>query len=452
MISEKNYVNGRIEVLEMTFERIKYYYNGTDEAVSKAISEFQKEYGLDIIVRIDNEIIYINRPSKIPIGIFGNRLFYVYEDQATTYSENPEVVFLNKGEEHEEVALYGKFESNGETVYVDIIIHMEAINASLDAFFESILMNSLIVILISLFFAIIMSRVVSKPISEMEFTISALSKLDFKTKLSENWKVKEIAEVSASINSMSSKLEESIFQLSKANEQLKKDIDLQKKLERMRKEFIANVSHEMKTPVALLQIYGENLKNNVKNIDRDFYLDTIIEETNNLNELIVKMLDVSSLDSDFNKMEFEKFSLSELTTSIVDSFEPILEKYNCIIDISPNIEVNGDKGYIKQAIGNYMNNAISHTKTGEEIVIKLYVENEKAIFSIYNQGVPVAEEDIEYIWDSFYRVDKARSRKEKNIGMGLYIVRTVINKHEGSYEVRNLEQGVEFSFSLKVSE
>ncbi len=448
VFSKNNYIDSRSEVLEEAFNVITENYNGTHFSVRSAVSELQEEYGIDIIVRTDNKIIYINQPHKIKSDGFGNNFFYLYGDYSESYSKKPEAVLKENEQGKEQLALFGQFESFGETIYVDIVIHMDAINSSLAAFFETTIINSIVVLLISLIVAAILSRFVAKPISEMEATIAALSKLEFKTKLSENWRVKEISNVSASINTMSSKLEESISELSEANIQLKKDVDAQKKLVKMRKEFVANVSHEMKTPLALLQIYAENLNSNIENIDKDFYLNTILEETNNLNELVASMLDISALENDYNQMHLEELNLTDLASHLTESMKPLLNDFDLEIFLEDNIIIMGAEGYLKQAMSNYITNAISHTKAGEKIQIILTKENEKIVFKVYNKGNQINPEEFDYIWDSFYRVDKARNRDAKNIGMGLYIVKTIIDKHNGYCDVKNIDEGVEFKFAL----
>lgn len=155
---------------------------------------------------------------------------------------------------------------------------------------------------------------------------------------------------------MSRQLDRNMRELTAANEQLQKDIEYRKQIEGYRREFIAAVSHEMKTPLALLQIYTENLKNNIQGIDRDYYCDTIIEETEKLSKLITQMLEISSIDNGFLKLNFEDLDIAELCRDILREYQPILEEYQTSIDLEESAVVYGDIKYLEQVIKNILKN------------------------------------------------------------------------------------------------
>ncbi len=231
---------------------------------------------------------------------------------------------------------------------------------------------------------------------------------------------------------------------------MKSDIDTQKKLERMRREFVGNVSHEMKTPLSLLQLYADNLKNNVQSIDKDYYCDTIIEESSKLSEMVSSMLDMSSIESGLSKIELSKISLSGAALDLLTKVAPLTENYNLKIHIEDDIFIDGNLKYIEQAMRNYLSNALEHTCDGDLICVSLSSKDDMAVFSVYNTGQPISELDMPFLWDSFYRADKARVREGGNAGLGLHIVKTIVLAHGGIYNCQNLDDGVEFSFMLPI--
>lgn len=171
------------------------------------------------------------------------------------------------------------------------------------------------------------SKNISKPITDIEAVSKKIAALDFSYVADENCSAAELASLAKSINQMSGQHSFNMQQLTKANEQLQKDIEYRKQIEHYRREFIAGVSHEMKTPLALLQIYTENLKSNISGIDKDYYCDTIVEETENLSRMVSDMLEISSVDSGFITLSSEDVDVAELCRNILREYQPVLGEY-----------------------------------------------------------------------------------------------------------------------------
>ncbi len=309
------------------------------------------------------------------------------------------------------------------------------------------------VILLTVLGVIIFSRRLISPITQMEQVASRVADLDFTIKPVTNVRTRELDSLAQSIHVMSENLEEMITQLSTDNRSLWDKVENQEKLDRMRRQFVANISHEMKTPLSMLMMYSENLKLDLPNMDKEFYYDTIIQEASGLNAMVEQLLDTSAVENGLSQVDLQPMNLSHFVQEIVEKFLPMLEEYGFSQQVAQDIVVKGDGKYLEQAIRNYLNNAISHTKTGEKIALSLEREGEKAVFQVYNQGSPIAYEDLPYVWDSFYRADKSRNQTEgKRVGLGLYIVKTCISSHFGQVEVENRTDGVAFSFSLPLYE
>ncbi|MPN14713.1 Sensor histidine kinase ResE [bioreactor metagenome] len=165
----------------------------------------------------------------------------------------------------------------------------------------------------------------------------------------------------------------------------------------------------------------------------------------------MKLLDISSIENGLSKIQMEPIDFSSLVESIINKTEILFENYHLETAIKKNIQVSGNAEYLEQAIKNYISNALSHTDAGKTITIRLHSENNDAVFTVCNEGAHIQNDDLAHIWDSFYRSDKSRTRQEEvHAGLGLYIVKTVIEAHKGTYGAKNMENSVEFYFKIQI--
>lgn len=306
-------------------------------------------------------------------------------------------------------------------------------------------------LVVGIFIVAITSKNIAKPVKELSQIAASMQNLDFSRKYKTN-RTDEIASLGDSINSLSEKLENTINELYEKNEELIKDNELKSRIDTMRKEFIANASHELKTPVALIQGYAEGLRDNVATDEesRKIYTDVIIEETEKMDHIIRQMLNLMEIDGTEEILCRDKFSLSDLVEDAVSSFDVIIK--NKSIDVKTVFDndtfVYGDYGKIREAVTNFVSNAINHVDENKNIIISVKNTGDKASVSVYNSGVNISAEDIANIWERFYKVDKAHTRAYGGTGLGLSIVRSIIELHRGEYGVKNHPDGVEFYFIL----
>jgi len=301
------------------------------------------------------------------------------------------------------------------------------------------------------------SRKFGDPIAELNDIAKKMSNLDFSHKYKITDADDEINNLGKSINSMSNKLEKTIKQLRSTNIELEKDIEEKSKIDEMRKSFITDVSHELKTPIALIQGYSEGLLENV-NTDaesRKFYAEVILDETNKMDKLVKQLLELMKLE--YGKREFEdkEFNIVELEKEVVRKSQVIMEEKQVEVKFQTLEEINvlADGFYIEQVISNYITNAMKHVKevNGEKYVKienVVEVENNKVRVKVFNTGENIAEENIARIWNRFYKIDESRNRKEGGTGIGLSFVKAIMSNYDNSYGVINKENGVEFYFEL----
>lgn len=355
-LSKSFFVRQQKSMIAESYEQIKTGYGDDLDAVNDIAENLQDTYGIKTVISDNGEIVYSSgysfmmqrqRPGMNPI--FRNAEF----------TSTPTVSLIEgKGvlSDTDRLQLAGSFYHKGEEIRVLMTLQIAAIDNSVSVFTEANIYISIAVLIIGVLIALVVSKTISKPITNIEAVSKKIAKLDFSYFADERDSTLELASLAQSVNQMSRQLDRNMRELTAANEQLQKDIEYRKQIEGYRREFIAAVSHEMKTPLALLQIYTENLKNNIQGIDRDYYCDTIIEETEKLSKLITQMLEISSIDNGFLKLNFEDLDIAELCRDILREYQPILEEYQTSIYLEESAVVYGDIKYLEQVIKNILKN------------------------------------------------------------------------------------------------
>ena len=308
-------------------------------------------------------------------------------------------------------------------------------------------------LIIGIVAAFVLSSYISRPIKQLSNIAERMSELDFDVKYDGKDKG-EIGLLGNSMNNMSKKLEENISQLKAANLELQRDIDKKEKLEQMRTDFLSNVSHELKTPIALIQGYAEGLKEGITDDPEsmDFYCSVIMDEAAKMNDMVKRLLTLNQIEFGEDELVMERFDINELVKSVASANELRASqkelKITCDIKDTP-LYVWADEYKVEEVITNYISNAINHCCN--ENIIKVAVgqiDKENVRVSVFNTGKNIPEEDIEHIWEKFYKVDKARTREYGGNGIGLSIVKAIVESMGKKCGVNNLSDGVEFWFDL----
>ena len=294
---------------------------------------------------------------------------------------------------------------------------------------------------------------ITKPIVRLTEISTQMANLDFNAKYESSGE-NEVDVLGENINMLSDKLEETISELKTANSELLKDIEKRDKIEDMRQEFISNVSHELKTPIALIQSYSEGLKEGIIDDEesRDYYLDVIIDESNRMNLLVKDLMSLSELEFGNKPLEIERFDIVELLKNKIAASGIILKQNDIKLEFEEKdpLFVWSDEFRTEEVIQNYLSNAIHYCMN--EKIIKIFIEKkeETVRINVYNSGNPIKEEDMQYIWDKFYKADKARSRDYGGSGIGLSIVKAIMTSFDMDYGCSNTDDGVIFYFELPI--
>lgn len=335
--------------------------------------------------------------------------------------------------------------NGGYVIGVTALAEVNEVIGTMNSFY---IMIFIFVFILIISISYIYSKAMTKPLVEMSKIAQKISQCDFQYK----YKVTgedEIGILGSSLNSISDNLEKSLNDLQCSNEKLKEEMQLQKYQEEKRKELIANISHELKTPITIIQGTINGIKDGI--YTEEMYED-IIEETEKLNDLVKEMLEVSKLESPNFKLNKEPFDLYSLILKSQDKLKSMIEdkKLKVVVNYEDEAIVFGDEKRINQVVTNLFTNAIKYTSQGSNIDIGINYLNEtdEYLFKIRNFGVTLTEEEQEKIWDSFYRAEKSRNKRFGGTGLGLSIVKRILELHGSEYGVRSDENSVEFYFTI----
>ena len=262
----------------------------------------------------------------------------------------------------------------------------------------------------------------------------------------------EIDELGENFNKMSEELEKTISELKSVNNQLQKDIENKIRIDQQRQEFLNNVSHELKTPIALVQGYAEGLKENISDDpeSREFYCDVIMDEAAKMNKLVKNLLTLNHLEEGRDEVKMERFDIVSLIKGILQSMDIMIQQKEAKVSFEAEepVYVWADEFRIEEVVTNYTSNALNHLDGDREIEICVCPDGDRVRITVFNTGNPIPEADIPNVWKKFYKVDKARTREYGGSGIGLSIVKAIMESHNQEYGVRNYDNGVEFWFTL----
>lgn len=316
--------------------------------------------------------------------------------------------------------------------YIEIITPLSFIQEGLEISTRYHLLIIVLALIIGSSMSFVFSKKMTDPILELKEITQRISLLDFNIKFEKERK-DEIGELGYAINKMGGTLEKNIDEINKVNKKLMEDIENEKRLDKLRKEFIASVSHELKTPIAIIQGYAQGLMENIAETeeDRNFYCEIIVEESLKMDSLVKELLLITQMDSGYFKIEKEKVDLYQMIKDIRDKYSSKNREIKYIGE--KDIFAYCDEKYIDRVLENLVVNALKYSTGDREVTITVEdIENRYKVI-ISNESENLSEDDLENIWTPFYRVNKARDRDGH--GLGLAIVRGILENHKSNFGV-----------------
>jgi signal transduction histidine kinase len=419
---EKIEINQNIDIVIKDFEKITVYSTSED---------------------FTSNMLFIDKSSSTAINDFFEKKLTGSDQPFSTERLSDTKLSIDF------LVLYGKLD-NGYLVLLRTPI--ESIREAVQVINKFMILISLTTIILSSVLAYYISRSFTKPIQELNEIAKRITQLDFSKKYEGN-ATDEIGVLGSSINHLSNSLNTKIQELNKINLELEKDIEKTSKIAEMRNQFVSDVSHELKTPICLIQGYAEGLVDGVITDaeDKKYYCEVILDEANKMSKLTKELLDLSNLEYGNNALNIENFNIIELITNTLKKNEIIFRENEITVSFEHDkdcILAHGDIFRIEQVLTNYINNALKHVDENKMIKVNVTENNSKVKISIFNSGKNISEENLSRIWTKFYKEDVSRNREASGSGIGLSLVQAIMKKHNNNYGVENVSGGVEFWFEL----
>ena len=459
---EHYYISKKTEVLQEAVENLESLEMTTDDSgkynaeISDEMFKDSSENNLTwIIITADGQTVCSvgSNEDLLEARLVG----YAYDldqkkdDHAKVLQQNDKYVIQQVRDRFAGMEYVESWGELGNDCYFLIRTPLESIRESVSISNKFYFYVGILIIIVSGFVIWFVTKRITRPISELTLLSTKMSDLNFEAKY-QSHAGNEIDELGENFNRMSAQLEKTISELKSANNELQKDIENKERIDQMRQEFLNNVSHELKTPIALVQGYAEGLRENISDDpeSREFYCDVIMDEAAKMNKLVRNLLTLNQLESGRDEMTVERFDIVSLIRGVLQSMDIMIQQKEAKVSFEAKepVYVWADEFKIEEVVTNYTSNALNHLDGDREIEIRILVEADYVKITVFNTGKPIPEKDIPNLWNKFYKVDKARTREYGGSGIGLSIVKAIMEGLHQEYGVRNYDNGVEFWFTV----
>ena len=391
------------------------------------LSHYTKEEALFIIEDYSGRIVEEND---------GEFIFHLFK------SDSEELKQFNKNDTSQWCRL--TFVDTPEEYTVFFAKNTEKESQVVEALQKAVPVLSVVIIAVSIIAAFFYTVYMTTPIKRISKISKQMASLDF-SGLCTIRRTDEIGILAGSLNDLSGKLSSALSELQSANKQLQADIDKERKLERQRIDFFSAASHELKTPITIIKGQLQGMLYQVGRYkDRETYLAQSLEVTDTLEKMVQELLTLSRLDTPGYVCKKSKFDFSNLINERLLAHEDLFMQRELTVEksISPAVSVSGDRQLLQKVLDNLFGNAAVYSPAGNCIFVKLWQDTEKVKLTIENTGVHIPDEDIPKLLEAFYRVDQSRNRQTGGTGLGLYIVKTILDLHGAEIKIENTRQGV----------
>ena len=426
-----------------------------NESVSNIVLDYSNKHNITIALvdSMTNKAIYSSQREgdmfldRIQEGFIGNK--NIKKKDILYKSDNYTIILHNTPQNSSFIEGFG-YCSDNQTIVI-MSTPVAGLKESVNISNKFLIYVAIIGFIITVIITFLITKMITSPILQLAEISNKMGKLDFTARY-EGKRSDEIQTLGQNMNYMSDRLKKAISKLQEANEVLKEDIKRKEAIDEMRKDFIANVSHELKTPIALIQGYAEGLNEGLCEDEesRKYYTEVIMDESEKMNKMVKQLLTLSSLESGNSILHKENFNMTSLTDGVLSSISILIgeKKVKVDFDTSRDVFLYADEFKIEEVVTNYISNAIHHVNDNGTIKIDVSEDERNVYFSVYNTGNQIPEKDLANVWEKFFKVDKAHSRSYGGSGIGLSIVKAIVEAHGGAVNVVNKSDGVEFGFKI----
>ena len=405
------------ELSHIPKEEVQYFIQGYNDILTK---QYDDEFAFHLFQSSGNEIALSDLNE-----FTGNK---IDDYKSTDTTEEYEISFVDSTEAY--ILLLAK-NTNKES---QVVLALQ----------KTLPILSVAILLVSVIAAFFYTWYMTKPIKKISKLSKQMADMDFSGLCPTN-RTDEIGVLSHSLNDLSKKLAAALSELQEANQKLQADIDMERRLEKQRVEFFAAASHELKTPITIIKGQLQGMLYQVGRYkDRETYLAQSLEITDTLGKMVQELLTISRLDTPGYTCKKSNLNLSNFIIDRVTAFEDLFTQKDLTVEqsISPEVYILGDMQLLQKALDNLLGNAAAYSGAGNQVLIKLWKETEATTLTIENTGAHIPDEAIPKLFEPFYRVDQSRNRQTGGTGLGLYIVKTILDLHGAKIEIANTIQGV----------
>ena len=405
------------ELSHIPKEEVQYFIQGYNDILTK---QYDDEFAFHLFQNSGNEIALSDLNE-----FTGNK---VDDYKSTDTTREYEISFADSTEAY--ILLLAK-NTNKES---QVVLALQ----------KTLPILSVAILLVSVIAAFFYTWYMTKPIKKISKLSKQMADMDFSGLCPTN-RTDEIGVLSHSLNDLSKKLAAALSELQEANQKLQADIDMERRLEKQRVEFFAAASHELKTPITIIKGQLQGMLYQVGRYkDRETYLAQSLEITDTLGKMVQELLTISRLDTPGYTCKKSNLNLSNFIIDRVTAFEDLFMQKDLTVEqsISPEVYILGDMQLLQKALDNLLGNAAAYSGAGNQVLIKLWKETETTTLTIENTGAHIPDEAISKLFEPFYRVDQSRNRQTGGTGLGLYIVKTILDLHGAKIEITNTIQGV----------
>jgi signal transduction histidine kinase len=430
------YYKSQENTIQKFADDISDHYDASSGDMDEILSDYAENLGMTLqIISERGQVLYSSNGQELS-GSMRN-MMNMMMGQGRFYRMNSSI--------EQDWLIFNQELSDGS--YLVVRTGYESFQRAIDALKRFVIYLLIPIFVLSLAVIYPLSRGISRPLIELNKVAQKMKKLDFKTRYTVSSQ-DETGQLGQTLNELTVKLENTIMQL-------KEELDKEKNLDKMRREFVARVSHELQTPLAVIEGYIEAIEDKVyvKDHDMEKAYKVISSEAEKISKMTQDLLDLSQLESGSYKLHKRRFNYSDLVRQVYEKY--VSSKRDMIVEFKLNMDsvnefyVDGDEFRLEQVLNNLLNNAFNHVSEGGKIEISVEANDEKLKTAVYNDGEKIRQEDLKFIWESFY---KSNIQKEKKgVGLGLSIAKNIISLHDGKYEAENKDGGVSFSFEIKRS-
>lgn len=436
---KKNTIETGLNKLEATVSKLsindaKYYFDEFNVKYTVSLT-IQDSLGRFVYIpfnliekSISGQNNMLNGSSSIITYQEGSIVSSDHKKSSSIYAISRQITFLN----------------DNEIYTMNVIVPLQPIDEASKVIFNLLPLIGLVVLIISVVGAFIYSKIITKPLLKINNTAKHLAALDFEKSCEVN-SDDEMGEIALSLNELASNLQYTMNELKNTNLKLLDDIEREREIERKRREFTATISHELKTPITIIKGQLEGMLGNIGAYrDRDKYMNRALVVLNDMESMVREILEVSKLEGHGFKPQYTEINLSYIVKTLIEKLSCLASEkdINLILNISEEVYVQADEKLIKKAISNVINNAITHTARNEKVFVNLYVENDRVVLTVENAGAHIDEAEFEKLFNPFYRIEKSRNRSTGGSGLGLYIVKMILEAHGIEYKISNTDSGV----------